>query len=182
MLRIVLSLSALCACAGPAVADPILLREGERVEYVFEPSGFFVVGPAVGSDGISSLSILFGLGDLLNPGEAFFFELFENATDLLPFSSHLSQPTVVSFRSISSTGGGFQDFEGRIAFTQVAGSVELESVRLFANRGGLRYEADLRIIPEPGTAALLLLAVPGLLLTLMYRQRPSGLANRSMLP
>lgn len=159
--------------AGAAQAG-ITLQQGTRYEF-----GFDTLSRMGSSTGVNQGGFTAYLGaNPLDSGERLRVELFQNVfTDPAFYTYEFTVPTTL-FAATIVFPVPWQDFQGKMAFTMVAGSVDLDRLRARVIQNGKLYETDVPLgqtggggnaVPEPG-AAVGLLTLGGALGALAIRR------------
>lgn len=110
-------------------------------------------------------------GDLLDLGDIVRLEFFENSTsDVAFFTNDFNRPTD-SFGSTVTVPFPWQDLQGAIRITVLAGSINLDSISTQVIRHGSRYFETTYVsaVPEPSAIYLLVFGIIGMVLFLRKR-------------
>lgn len=123
----------------------------------------------------------------LDPLDAFRYEMFEGSLAADPAQGSLCSGLVTGPPAPGAwpcvVPGAWQDLQGTIRFTMLAGSVTLESFQLGVLRfggptGALWYSETITPVPEPGVLALFVLGAVGFLFRWCSRQHAATLSRR----
>ncbi len=147
----------------------ILLTEGNRYEFGFDSLN--LIGPETGVDQVGFTAYLGG--NALDAGEDVRVQLYTNTfTDPAFYSHDYTMPTTL-FAATVVNSTVWQDFQGKLAFTMIAGSLELDRLQARVIRGQQLYEGDviLSAVPEPRSVILVLLGASLLFLGRAGRRR-----------
>jgi hypothetical protein len=130
----------------------ILLMEGNRYEFGFD--SLAVIGPDTGVNQAGFTAYLGG--NALDAGEDVRVQLYSDAfTDPAFFLHDFTTPTITDFAATVVNATAWQDLQGKLAFTMIAGSLELDRLQARVVRGGQLYEGDvLSAVPEPSAVSL----------------------------
>ncbi len=150
LIAMILSISPTLARGG------ILLMEGNRYEFGFD--SLAVNGPDTGVNQAGFTAYLGG--NALDAGEDVRVQLYTNAfTDPAFFLHDFTTPTSTDFAATVVNPTAWQDLQGKLAFTMIAGSLDLDRLQARVVRDGQLYEGDVALsaVPEPVAVSLTLL-------------------------
>lgn len=141
------------APVAPATAGA--LSVGQDYEFAFSNLPFHEPAPYPNQGGVT---IQFR-ADLLEAGDVVRFELFEDSVgDPAFFTNDFTTPTDHFGASVVSPAP-WQDLQGVIRVSVLAGSIEIGSISAQVIRDGSRYFATIPISPVPESSSVYLLAI-----------------------
>lgn len=159
MRRILLAVLGLLLARPAAAHAQRQLQPGVRYDFAF--AALPLVGPSTGVDQGGFTAYLGA--DPLDAGESVRVQLFQNAFTEPPFYTHVFTTPTTLFGATVVSPVPWQDLQGTLSLTMLAGSVTLQRLQARAIRGGRLYEADVPLgasppstVPEPSALGLVL--------------------------